>query len=174
MKPETATLKIQVKRERITFEDQLNRTGTLIYTNKGVSMMPLLRENRDIMVIEKIDGRDCRKLDAVLFRRLGVDGRDAYVLHRILKKLPDGNFWIVGDNCISGEIVSPEQILGILTDVIRDGKSVNFQKLSYRCYVRFWCAPYRMRFFILRVRNRIRRYGGAVKRRVRAVFSQEK
>ena len=91
----------------------------------------------------------------------------------MIRRNPDGSFWIVGDNCVSGERVEPEQILGILTEVIRDGKPVDFQKLSYRFYVRFWCAPYRIRFVLLRVRNRIRRYGGAVKRRLRALFMRK-
>ena len=30
-----------------TFEEELERNGILIYTNRGDSMMPLLRENRD-------------------------------------------------------------------------------------------------------------------------------
>lgn len=34
-----------------TYEEQLNKYGTIIYTNVGRSMMPLLREHRDIMII---------------------------------------------------------------------------------------------------------------------------
>ena len=33
-----------------TYEEQLNKYGTIIYTNVGRSMMPLLREHRDITV----------------------------------------------------------------------------------------------------------------------------
>ena len=33
-----------------TYEEQLNKYGTIIYTNVGRSMMPLLREHRDIMI----------------------------------------------------------------------------------------------------------------------------
>lgn len=35
-----------------TYEEQLNKYGTIIYTNVGRSMMPLLREHRDIMIIK--------------------------------------------------------------------------------------------------------------------------
>lgn len=37
----------------MTFEEVLERDGKLVYTNKGVSMMPLLRQDQDLLVIEK-------------------------------------------------------------------------------------------------------------------------
>ena len=94
-----------------TFEGELERSGKLAYTNVGVSMLPLIRQGKDVMVIEKAD--TYRPLDAVLFRRKGVTGRGAYVLHRILKSMPDGKYWIVGDNCVSGELVERGNILGL-------------------------------------------------------------
>lgn len=135
----------------ITFEEELNRSGRLVYTNVGVSMMPLLRQGRDVMLIEKRDPKDLRRFDAVFFKRPGVTGRGAYVMHRILRILPDGNYWIVGDNCTSGEIVPPADILGVLTQVKRDGKkTVHMTDFSYRLYVFFWCRPYYLRFFVLK------------------------
>ena len=113
-----------------TFEDQLERNGVLVYTNKGVSMMPLLRQGRDVMVIEaKRSG--FQKNDAVLFKR----DNGQYVLHRITKKLPDGKNFIIGDNCVSGETVPEGQILGVLTQVRRDGKTVNITDPGYILYV---------------------------------------
>lgn len=149
--------------EHVTFEEELSRSGKVVYTNVGVSMMPLLREGRDIMVIHKADTSKLRKYDAVLFRRPGVKGRGAYVLHRILKVLPDGLYWIVGDNCTSGEKVPKKDILGILTQVNRDGKkTVNITDFSYKMYVLFWCKPYHIRFFILRLINLLRRVKGKI------------
>ena len=40
-----------------TFEEEISRTGKLIYTNVGDSMMPLIRQNRDLLIIEKVSGR---------------------------------------------------------------------------------------------------------------------
>lgn len=136
-----------------TFEQQLEEHGRLVFTNKGTSMMPLLREGRDIMVIERKGAERCQKYDAVLFRRPGVEGRGAYVLHRILRVNPDGSYWIVGDNCAYGETVREEHILGVLTAVMRDGRTISVADRGYRLYVRLWCAPYRLRFFILRARG---------------------
>ncbi len=38
--------------ENFRFEEILDRFGQLVYPNKGVSMMPLLRQDRDLMVID--------------------------------------------------------------------------------------------------------------------------
>ena len=52
-----------------TFEDELARHGWFMFTNVGRSMMPLLRENRDLMLVERLpedaDGRPrrCRKYE---------------------------------------------------------------------------------------------------------------
>ena len=53
--------------ETTTFEEILDRFGKLVYPNKGVSMKPLLRQGRDLMVIERKGPEPCRKYDAVLF-----------------------------------------------------------------------------------------------------------
>ncbi len=147
-----------------TFEEELRRSGRLVYTNVGWSMSPLLREGRDVMVIEPCDPRSLKPYEAVLFRRPGVQGRGAYVLHRILKRLKDGSYWIVGDNCTCGEFVMPEQILGRLTAVQRNGKLVQFEDWKYRAYVYLWCAPYPVRFFILHISRFVRRSFGRLKR----------
>lgn len=140
----------------MTFEEALDQNGYIVYTNVGVSMMPLLRENRDVMMIHKRPTQRLKKLDAVLFVRPGIEGRGHYVLHRILKVLEDG-YWIVGDNCTSGEIVREENVIGILQSVVRDGKEVDFHSLGYWLYLHLWCEPYWLRFFILRCKAFLRR-----------------
>ncbi|MBQ3724083.1 MAG: S24/S26 family peptidase [Oscillospiraceae bacterium] len=122
----------------ISFEALLARDGRLVYTNKGVSMMPLLRQDRDLMIIEKKGQERCRRFDAVLFRRPGINGRVAYVLHRIVKVNDDGTYYIVGDNCLTGETVREENVLGVLRGVVRDGRTVDSSSLGYRAYVWLW------------------------------------
>ena len=64
-----------------TYEEQLDLHGQLIYTNVGDSMMPMLRENRDLMVITRKGEGRMKKYDAILYRR--PNGK--YIMHRILK-----------------------------------------------------------------------------------------
>ena len=139
--------------ESSRFEDILNRFGRLVYPNEGVSMMPLLREGRDLMVIDRRNGAPLKKYDAVLFRRPGAEGRGAYVLHRILRVNPDGSCWIVGDNCYTGETVREEQILGVLSAVIRGDRQILVTDPGYRIYVALWCRFYPLRFAIFRARH---------------------
>lgn len=136
----------------MTFEEELDKSGRLIYTNKGISMMPLLRENRDVMIIEKCSPRDIQRLDAVLFTR-NTGGKVVYVMHRVLRVEADGSFFIAGDNCTAGENVKDFQILGRLTGIIRDGKRIDVKNKSYLFYVHLWCDIYPLRFFILKLRN---------------------
>lgn len=139
----------------MTFEEVLERDGKLVYTNKGVSMMPLLRQDQDLLVIEKCNPTSLKKYDAVLFVRK--NQKKNYVLHRILKVNPDGSYWIVGDHCSSGERVEPEQILGKLVQIKRNGKTIEVTDKAYLFYVHLWCDFYPIRFFLLRSKNFIYR-----------------
>ena len=114
-----------------SFEQELEANGSIIFTNRGVSMLPLLRQDRDVLVIEKRGPERCAKYDAVLFRRL--DGR--YILHRILRVL-DGSYYIVGDNCITGEYVQENQVVGILRAIRRNGRTIRVTDPGYVFYVR--------------------------------------
>ena len=127
------------------YEDILEKDGILVFTNKGVSMMPLLREGRDLMVIEKRGEQRLKKYDAVLYKSHG-----RYVLHRILKVRPD-DYVICGDNCIRREYgVRDGQILGVLKAVVRDGKrTINVTDRNYLVYVHLWCDFYHIRAALL-------------------------
>lgn len=147
-----------------SFEDVLNESGSLLYHSTGVSMLPLIREGRDLIYIQKRPEERLRLYDVALFRRPGVTGHGAYVLHRVMKVWPDGRYWIVGDNCVSGETVREENILGVLTAVRRGERTIRVTDLRYRIYVRLWCAPYRVRFFVLNCLGALRRAGGRLLR----------
>lgn len=111
-----------------SFENLLEEQGYIVYTNVGTSMLPLLRQRRDIIEIRKKEPNvRCRKYDAVLYK---VEKR--YILHRIIKVLPD-SYVIVGDHCIYREYgIRDEQILGIMTRVIRDGKDIRVTDWKYQ------------------------------------------
>lgn len=134
--------------EKSSIEDVLNQHGTLVYTNVGTSMMPLLRQGRDLMVIQKKGQQRCQKFDAVLYKR-PADG--CYILHRILE-VREKDYIIAGDNNTFLEYgITDENILGILTAVIRDGKQISVTDPSYQRYVHLWCDHYTARMGLLRV-----------------------
>ena len=126
---------------KTTFEKELERKGTITYTCKGVSMLPLLRQQRDLFTVSKRDGR-CKKYDVVLYRRK--DG--AYVLHRVIKVLED-SYVILGDNCLNKEYgIQDKDILGIMTSFVRDGKEYSVENGAYRMYIKVWVALYPVRY----------------------------
>jgi hypothetical protein len=128
----------------ITFEEELARHGYLVYTNVGCSMMPLLREKRDLSeIVRKQPGR-CRKYDAVLYRQ-----GDRYILHRILQ-VRRQDYVIAGDhNYVKEYGITDDQILGVLTAVVRDGRRIGADDWRYRLYVHLWCDFYPVRAGIL-------------------------
>ena len=77
------------------FKKILDDKGVLVYSNKGKSMLPLIKEGRDILVIKK-ETENIRKWDIVLVQR--PSGR--YLLHRIVKIHSDGTYTLCGDNNI--------------------------------------------------------------------------
>lgn len=142
-------------------KEELRKSGRIVFTNKGRSMMPLLRQDRDLMVIETPD-RPYRRLDAVLFER--EDGR--LILHRILK-VKDGGYWIIGDNCSSGEYVKESSVLGLLTGIKRGKRTISVSDPGYRLYVLLWCAPYPFRILLQFLWRLPRRCAGKIARTVK-------
>ncbi len=128
-----------------SFEELLKTEGRLIYSNVGDSMWPLIREGRDLLVIERRPGR-LRRYDVPLYRR----DSGQCVLHRVLQ-VRENDYVICGDNRWAKEYgVTDRQILGVLTAVIRDGKEVPVTDRRYRLYVRVWCGLFPLRAFALR------------------------
>ena len=135
-----------------TFEEEISHTGKLIYTNVGDSMMPLIRQNRDLLIIEKVSGR-LKKYDVPLYKR----DSGQYVLHRIIKVRKD-DYVMCGDNRWQKEYgITNRHIIGVLTGVIRDGKTTSVNDKKYRLYVHLWCDFFHVRALILKVKNYLKR-----------------
>lgn len=134
-----------VSRIVYTFEDILDKQGYLVYTCVGSSMLPLLREKRDLIEIRAKDiNIRCKRYDVVLFKCA-----DKYLLHRVLK-VRSNDYIICGDHniwCEKG--VTDRQIIGVMTRIIRDGKDVTPNKILYKCYVHLWCDFFHLRVAIL-------------------------
>ena len=134
----------------MTFEEILARDGKLVYKVKGVSMLPMLRQNRDLVVIAPPQGR-LKKYDVALYRR-----GSAYVLHRVIEVQEQG-YRIRGDNTYAMENVPDAAVIGVLTDFSRKGRAYSVTDRTYRRYVRFWHAVYPARKLLKKAWNLIRR-----------------
>ena len=128
------------------FEDLLQKDGRLVYKTKGTSMEPMLRQNRDLVIIEVPSSR-LDKYDVALYRR-----GESYVLHRVIG-IDDGFYRIRGDNTYAVERVPFENVIGVLKSFNRKGKTHAVTERGYRFYARFWNAIYPLRAFRIRVRR---------------------
>ena len=135
-----------------SFEEEIKKSGKIIYTNVGDSMMPYIKQGRDVLVISEANGR-LNKYDVPLYKR----DSGQYVLHRILK-VRENDYVICGDNRWNKEYgITDRHIIGILTGVIRDGQEIPVTSRKYRIYVHLWCDLFPVRAFILRVCQFVKR-----------------
>ena len=136
-----------------SISDFLKENGRITYSNVGVSMMPLLRQGKDLFTIEKNDGNRYKKGDVVLFAR----GKDKYVLHRIIKVLPD-QYVILGDNCVNPERgIRDCDIHGKMISFVRNGKEHSINERRYRLYTGFILTTNPVRVFFKKIWVRIKR-----------------
>lgn len=135
-----------------TFEEVLAKNGKLVYTNVGDSMMPLIRQDKDLLIIEPVHGR-LKKYDVPLYKR----DSGQYVLHRILKVRQE-DYVICGDNRWQKEYgITDRHIIGVLTGVVRNGKTVPVTDKKYLLYVHVWCDFFPVRAVLVRVGNKLKK-----------------
>jgi len=116
----------------ISLEEGIEKNGEVMVCTSGVSMYPMLRHRKDMVVVEKLT-RPLKKYDVPVYRT--PSGK--VVMHRILKVLPDG-YIIRGDNLFHKEYdVKDENILGVLKAFYRDGKYFDCAtNRIYKIYIR--------------------------------------
>lgn len=139
--------------EQLKFEEYLERYGTLTYTCRGISMLPMLRQRRDLIVVRKKGAERCKKYDVALYIRPPHD----YVLHRVVE-VRDQDYVILGDNCLNKEYgIRDEDIIGVLTAFVRNGKTIRMESRGQMLYARIWYFLYPARRFRIVFTVRLKR-----------------
>ena len=122
------------------------------FTPRGISMCPMLRDGKDIVVISPVKG-GLKKYDLPLYRR--ADGQ--FVLHRIIA-CGDNEYTCMGDNQFVPEYgVRQEQLIGTVSAFVRNGRERTVADLDYRLYCRLWHFSRPLRRFWRRGLGWIRR-----------------
>jgi hypothetical protein len=138
---------------KTTYEDFLEKNGEMTYSNVGISMLPLLRQGKDLFTVCKKTDERCRKYDVVLYRR----PPSSYVLHRVIK-VRSSDYVILGDNCINKEYgITDEDIIGVMTGYVRNGKKHTVNEFGYRLYSHIWVDFSSVRIFFKRVKLKLKR-----------------
>lgn len=135
---------------------QLDNGGKATLTVTGSSMLPMLRNRRDSVVL--IPPSRQKKGDIVLFRR--ENGR--YILHRIIS-VTDNGYLCSGDNQWVLESVTGEQIVAVVDGFTRKGRTYTLGAPGYRLYQAVWVNLFFLRRYYIWVRRRL----GRLRRRIR-------
>ncbi len=127
--------------EQTNLEETLAKDGVVIHHIAGVSMLPLLRQKIDTVVIEK-KGDVLKENDVVFYKR----DSGKFVLHRLLK-IKENGYVIRGDNCYINEYdIKDRHILGVLKEIYRGDKRIDCKtSKGYKAYVYFWRYTYYVR-----------------------------
>ncbi|MBR3641435.1 MAG: S24/S26 family peptidase [Oscillibacter sp.] len=112
------------------FERVLAEQGELLLPISGVSMLPLLEQDRDAVHLVPAAVR-LQRGDMALFRRANGE----LVLHRVVRVRPDGYF-IIGDNNPQMEFVKNEQIRAVADGYCKGETYVPCTDETYRAYAR--------------------------------------
>ena len=134
-----------------SIREYLDENEYMAYRISGVSMRPMLRQEKDLVTLRRYDGKGLKKYDVAMYDR---GGPRRYVLHRVVE-VGNGTYTFLGDNCITKEKNIPESaIVAVLDSFSRGGKQISVNDPKYRMYVRVHCAlfPVRRNFKILRIR----------------------
>lgn len=113
-------------------QETLAAGKTVTFSPRGTSMLPFLRQGVDQVVLSPLP-EQLRKYDLPLYRR----DNGQYVLHRIVKA--GDVYTCVGDNQFELERgIRRDQMIALVTSVIRPNKTVTMSAWTYRFYCRFW------------------------------------
>lgn len=139
-------------------EETLRGGGEVAFTPAGYSMLPMLRNRQDKIILVQ-PPLQLKKYDIPLYRR----ENGQFVLHRVVAVKKNG-YIMCGDN--QGQVeygVSHEQIIGVVKAFYRGDKYIDCKAgKGYRLYCVLWTnlIPARRIFFRLRgwagrVRNKL-------------------
>lgn len=102
------------------------------FAPRGTSMLPMLRQGKDEVVLSPVPQR-LKKYDLPLYRR----ENGQFVLHRVIKAAE--SYTCIGDNQFRKEPgLSHEQMIAVVSAFSRGGKEHSVTELGYRIYCRLW------------------------------------
>jgi len=118
------------------------------------SMTPFLQKARDVAYLRGVKFQEPKVGDIILFERTN---HSKWILHRILKILPDGTYVVNGDAQSWCEIVKPDQMYAVVSEISIDGKEPISVDARYRKFLRAIWRPVRViRPLIFSIVNRFR------------------
>lgn len=112
--------------------EQLETGGTVRFSPQGVSMLPMLRQGVDSVMLSPVKKR-LKKYDLPLYQR----DNGKYILHRIVKA--GETYTCMGDNQFRKEMgITDNQVIAYVSSFYRGEKEYRVNDVRYLLYCRFW------------------------------------
>lgn len=123
------------------FRERLAEGQSIRFSPQGTSMLPMLREGIDNVVISPLPEM-LQKYDIVLYQR----DNGQYVLHRIVET--GETYTCIGDNQFVKETgLRADQMIALVTGFDRNGREHKTSEYSYQLYCRVWNHSRHIRHF---------------------------
>ena len=124
--------------------ESLEAGRSVRFSPSGVSMMPMLRQGKDSVVLSPVSGR-LKKYDLPLYQR--DDGK--YVLHRVVDA--SENYTCIGDNqFVPEQGIRQDQVIAVVSAFYRGDKLYGVNTIGYWLYCRIWHYSRPLRHFCRR------------------------
>jgi hypothetical protein len=143
---------IELKELLPLMEESLAAGRTVRFSPRGVSMLPMLRQGIDYVVLSPVNGK-LHKYDIPFYRR--DDGK--FILHRIVKV--GKTYTCIGDNQFKLEPgVRHDQVIAVVSAFSRGEREHKVSEWNYQIYCRFWHYTRSYRHFYRRAKGWLRRH----------------
>ncbi|MBQ8078275.1 MAG: S24/S26 family peptidase [Eubacterium sp.] len=119
-----------------SIKEILDTYGKYSGLTSGTSMLPLLHQGKDTIIVVKPKER-LKKYDVALY----VTKQGKYIMHRVVE-VHDDHYIITGDNLLAKEYVTDDMICGKLVGFYKNGKHfVDCENSkAYKIYSKVWVA----------------------------------
>ena len=132
--------------------EQLAAGRSVRFSPRGTSMLPMLRQGIDRVVLSPFPPT-LKKYDLPLYQR----DNGQYVLHRVIKA--DGTYTCMGDNQFDPEPgLRRDQMIALVTSFTRGDREIPVTAWGYRLYCRVWYHSRHLRHIFRWAKNRLRRH----------------
>ena len=132
--------------------ERLEAGQTIRFSPRGISMLPMLRQGRDSVVLSPLPEK-LKKYDLPLYQR----SNGQYVLHRVVKV--GERYTCIGDNQF---VLEPDlehsQMIALVTTFYRGDRKWEVTSPLYRVYCVFWHYSRPLRHFWRRGMGWLRRH----------------
>lgn len=133
-------------------KEKLESGGTFEINFNGTSMLPLLVEKRDTVVLRALNG-EIKKYDIPLYRR----DNGQFVMHRAVEARGD-TFTACGDNqWVLERNIRQDQVIGVVCFIMRNGRKISVDSFLYKLYCRIWEALRPIRKYIVKIRGKLKK-----------------